>query len=325
MKKPYKILTGKDIFTITEEMKQPLIEGFMSKGDYIMLVAEEKKGKTILSQQLSACCTSGRTFLNTFDVNRPCKVWYFATEGRTEDLQDRFIKINNHVKINLENLTLIPTAFQFNTPTGIQALSDICDEIGHKPDVIIIDALYRAIKGSLKDDEAVNDFHSIIGRLQHQLDHPAVVLVHHMTKPAKDKDGNNFRRTDKDLFGSAFLSAAVDHIFYLDSYKKGGKMDRILKCDTQRSGQVVDTIHIRLNAPDPLFFSTVKDASGDITRIMKVLQCSKEPIDITEIESRTKISRSKLFPLMKEITNGGFDGFNVVKEGSYRKTYRITS
>jgi len=322
--KLYKIIKGDDILKVTDQVKVPLIEGMLFRKDYIMIVAEEKMGKTILSQQLAASLSSGTPFLGVFDIPKPCKVWYMATEGRPEDLQDRFIRINNKITINTNNISLIPTVFRFNTPEGLESLTSIIEELkDDKPDVIIVDALYRAIKGSLKADEVVNDFHHVIGLMSSQLS-CAVILVHHMTKPQKDHQGNKFQRSDKDMFGSAFLSAAVDHVFWLEKWHKGDNdKDRILKCDTQRSGDIVSNIRLRLKEPDPLYFEVVSTNFEDKTKVIKILENCPNGASMHDLEFKTRISRSKLYTIMGELMIDGAGDFKIVKIGSKIKYYTL--
>lgn len=315
--KLYKFYQGDEVFKLDDDTKEPLIDQILWKEDYVLLVAEEKMGKTILAQQMACALSSGTHFLDIFNVPKPVKVWYFATEGRANDLKDRFIRMRRGVSVDPKNLCLIPTFFRFNTKEGTESLTDIIQNYKHEPpQVIIIDALYRAIKGSLKNDDVVNDFHAVVGSIQHYFG-CAVVLVHHMTKPQRSQDGSMYERTDKDSFGSAFLAAAVDHVIWIERFKKTegdeeGKKDKLMRCDTQRSGVVFDSVRLRLLEPDPLLFTVPSKYEEEEHKILTVLASMKEGCHIDILIKKTKISRTIVYTILKRLV----DTNRVTKDGN---------
>ena len=305
-KKLYKVISGADILTLSSEKTDPIIDGILYPKDYIMIVAEEKMGKTIIAQQLSCNLTKGHPFLGIFDIPKPINVWYFITEGKEDDIKDRFIRMSRGVEVDINKLMLIPTFFRFNTPLGLSALEEIVNtNTALRPDVIIVDSLYPAIKGSLRDEEVVNDFHFTIRWIQRELN-CAVILIHHFTKRVRTPEGKVIERTDKDLFGSAFFAAAVDHVLWLDRWQYGEKeekgTDKILKCDTQRSGKIFDSVRIRLLEPDPLFFESVSMHMEEAHRILEVIKSGKEHgFNVDEIRLKSKVGRSVTYQVLKEL------------------------
>ena len=318
--KLYRFLVGKEIFTIDEDMSIPIIEDLINEEDYVLLVAEEKQGKTILAQQLACSLSSGTPFLDTFSIPKPVRVWYFATEGKTRDLQERFINIAKKIPTIAENLVLIPTLFRFNTPEGLRSLKEILATQELKPKIIIIDALYRAVKGSIKDDDVVNEFNHIVGWLQQECQ-ASVLLVHHMTKPQRTINGDLMERSDKDTFGSAFLLAAVDHILWIEKWRKDKNCpkDRFLRCDTQRSGKVFEGLRLRLTEPSPLYFSPISTHTEEREAILAVLKANLQGVDMTLIQVQSKVKRSTLFEVMSSMLSEGI----VLKEGQKTKIYRL--
>jgi archaellum biogenesis ATPase FlaH len=317
-KKLYKIIRGQEILTVDDENIEPIIEGILYPKDYTMIVAEEKMGKTIIAQQLNCNLTTGKPFLGSFNIIKPVKVWHFLTEGKENDIKDRYIRMSHGIDINVDNLTLIPTLFRFNTEDGIEALREIIEEgKNNRPDVIIIDSLYPAIKGSLRDEEVVNDFHHIIRAMQNELN-CAVILIHHFSKRSRTPDGKIIERSDKDSFGSAFFGAAVDHVIWLDKWAYDGSEDKgndkILKCDTQRSGKIFDSIRIRLNEPDPLYFEAVSKHLEERHRITEILKSSKNLILGADLMKRARVGRTVMFQVLKDLENSN----NLIREGSDR-------
>jgi len=319
--KLYEIIEGNDILNLAEEAREALIEGMLYPQDYVILVAEEKVGKTIFAQQLACNMTTGESFLDSFDITRPLKVWYFVTEGRVDDIKDRFIRMSKKISINTINLTLIPTYFRFNTNEGWSSLNQIMDRFRRNmPDVVIIDALYRAIKGSIKDDNTVNEFHFIIGRMM-QILGCAVILVHHMTKPQRDQAGKYISRSDKDTFGSAFLSAAVDHIFWLEKWHKDREhpKDRMLKCETQRGGKIITDVRIRLNEPEPLYFEMIEIYHDEAQRIMDLLTKNKNGLNVGDLELKLRLSKATIYRTLKILQKDN----RLAKTGTKTKFYKL--
>ena len=284
-----------------------------------MIVAPAKMGKSILAQQLACSLTNGAPFLDTFEISKPVTVWYFATEGKDEDIKDRLIRMNKVIPINPDRFLLFCSAgLRFNTRPAQKIIKDLLEQYKDRlPKVIIIDALYRAIKGSIKDDDTVNEFHHVVGKLADICD-SAVVFVHHMKKPQRLMDGSFGDRSDNDAYGSAFLNAAVDHIYWMEQCTKNRK-DKILRCDTQRSGKIIEDLRLTLIEPDPLFFKIVSQHEEELHKIRNVLLKEFEGMDITKLMKKTNLKRSTLYTALKEMLDKG----EVEKSDGYPRLYRL--
>lgn len=317
-RKPYNIIVGKDITTINQKKKEPLVEGIIYPNNYILLVAEEKVGKTLLSQNLTCSCSRGTPFLNTFEIPHPIKTWYMPTEVREEQLKERFIRIGGRLGIDNKNICLIPTFFKYNTELGRQSLDEIIKLAPFKPDLIIIDALYKAVKGSIRNDDVVAEFHDQMDYLMRELN-CAILVVHHLTKPTRNNDnGNYYNRSDKDVFGSAYLTAGVDHVFRLEKCNKNPK-DLILKCDTQRSGDIVDTLRLKLDDYS-LTYEIVTVALETENDILDLLRKHPEGLDVMDIKKKLKKSKSTISPLLTKLCDEG----KIEKFGTKPVLHRLT-
>jgi RecA-family ATPase len=306
----YKVIEKEELLKIDDTNSEPIIDGMLYQEDYIMLAAEDKMGKTILAQQMACNLTTGKPFLGIFDIPNPVNVWYFATEGKTRDLKDRFIRMSHYIDINTSRLKLIPTSFRFNTEKGIECLKELLVKYSNElPKVIIVDAMYRAIKGSLKDDESVNQFNSTIGWLQMQCGCSAMT-VHHMTKPTRTNEGKINERSDRDTYGSAFILAAVDHIFWIEKWDKDNKnkdeeskKDKFIRCDTQRGGNISSNIRIRLRQPDPLYFEVVSKHLEERHRVEELLKSNRCGMSVEDLEFKSRVLRSTIYIILKEMQN----------------------
>lgn len=319
--KTYRVYTGDELLTLSADKSEPLVEDILFENDYIMIVAPPKMCKTVLSLQLTASLSSGTAFLDTFDIPNPVNVWYFSTEGKDEDLKDRLIRINKKVPVNANNIKLICSAgFMFNTKKGIDDINSLVKDYADSlPKVIVIDSLYAAVKGSLKDDDVVNGFHAVIRQFAERCD-AAIVLVHHMRKAGKDVKGNFFQRSDDDTFGSVFLMGAVDHCFWLESWTKDKdcKLDRVLRCDTQRGGNIASDIRIRLNEPDPLHFTIVNKHEKEKANILKLITKNDDGLNVSQLIKKSTLKRSSIYVILKSL----LDDEKIVKLGGKIKIYK---
>ena len=299
----YEVISGNDIFKMDEEECKPIVEGILYEDDYMGLVAESKMGKTILSQQLACAISVGKPFLGVFDVPKPLPVWYFATEGKKAALKDRFIRMRKAVEVRPENLKLIPCNFRFNTPEGWGCVQELMktykDEL---PKVIIIDALYRAIKGTLKNDDIIGEFHYNMDKIRSHCK-CAIVLVHHMTKATRNKDGDYYSRSDIDTYGSAFILGGLDHILWLEKFRGEGSnpaVDKMLKCDNQRSGDIISNIRIQLQTGAALYYESIDRYHEQQHKVLQLLKTYKE-MTWVKLESRSEISRTILYQVIKQL------------------------
>jgi len=301
---PFEFVHGENIFKLSDEERMPLIEGIIYRKDYVLFAAEQKTGKTVCLQHMALCLSSGTTFLGVFDVPKAVKVMYIATEGKLDEIKGRFIKMRKKIPCNPENLLLVKSKIKFNTDQSEEQLSKMLEEIeamDFKPDIIIIDPIYSAMSGSLIKDDVVNAFNTVMFSLIDRFD-CAIMAAHHLKKAQKDKEGNYFARNDDDSYGSMFLSAAVDHILRLERYKGSkSKLELIMTCDTQRSGDIVEKVRMKMIEPDPLYMEFVGIHTENKNKILKMLQCSAGGLTYPELIERCKVKKSTLYPILAEL------------------------
>jgi RecA-family ATPase len=315
--------TGDKLLNPEVELSKPLIQDFLFENDYVLLVAAPKIGKSILAQQIACAVSSGESFLDTFDVPNPQKVWYFATEGKDADMQDRFLRMSKGVECNPDNLHLFCSAgLRFNTTKGANAVMELIkatpkDEL---PKLIVIDALYRSVKGSLTSDDVINEFHNIVGQIK---DHcgAAVLIVHHLKKATRNiADGTYFKQGDDDAYGSAFIQASVDHTFLLSKCRKDNR-DIIFRCDTQRSGNIIESLRLRMTEPNPLLFKIVAKHDEELKRVLLMLGNNKEGLTLVNLMKKTKIKRSTMYCVIKELMDDG----KLKKSEGKEKVYSLSN
>ncbi len=302
MDKPrsFRVYEGDDLFKLSEEKKVPIVEDMIFENDYILLVAKEKVGKSILAMQLACNISSGTPFLDVFKVPVPRRVWYFATEGKDEDMKQRLVNMAMKIKVNKHNLKLICSAgFKFNSRIGVQDLNYLLKTYSSElPKVIIIDALYMAINGSLKDDRDVNEFTYRVRQFAEACD-AAVLIIHHSRRPVVYEGKSTESYSDDDIYGSAFLKASVDHCFYMG--KIFGTDKKFLKCDTQRSGNIAEKIELRLNEPTPLYFEAVGIHGDYKHRVVHLLKNHPKGLTIKQMVKLSSLTRPTVYRTLEKM------------------------
>ena len=301
IKIPLRRYTKEELLTMQEDKQVPIVEGILYENDYVLLVSKPKVGKSILALQLASSISSGKDFLGTFHIPKPQRVWYFATEGKDEDIKDRLARIKQLVEIDPDNFVLFCSAgFRFNTDIGKEAIKYLTQEYKNElPKVIIIDALYLAVKGSLKDDDVINEFNYIIRGFAEYCD-ASIIIVHHTKKPTMI-EGHLVESNLKmdDVFGSIFLPASADHIFHFDMDSKT-KL-RHLVCESQRSGEVIENMTLILQEPSPLGFIPIPTEPEQINPIEEYLKLNPQGLTIKELMKKTNFSRENIYRVLKQL------------------------
>jgi hypothetical protein len=237
-----------------------MVENIIREKDSVILVGNEKSGKSLFIFQLMAALTSGQAFLDHYKIEKNYKVVYIQLEGELNDSQDRMKRMIKTQELHPENFLLMffpPLEMHGNT-YRIKLQETIQTKWGKdkKPDLVIFDPLYFCFTGSLSDDELVRKFIGNLRSFKEVLD-CAIILVHHTHKQKWTSDGFMIDEGDEALFGSKFFKAWADHILMFIYDKK--KDIRILSCSTQRSGNIVKECVLKLIEPDPLYFEITNE------------------------------------------------------------------
>lgn len=252
--------------TLRSDSKPPetIIENFLWKEDCSMLLGSEKAGKSILAQQMFCNIATGEPFLGKFQVMKPGPVVYIQAEGKRDEFVDRLNKISLSFNRSMDDMKFMHIFKKYcplNIPVFMNALIEKIDAQvavwGANPVAICVDSVYKTIQGDLNNNEAIINYSNCIDELISRYQ-SAIVLIHHDAKEWRDdKTKETVDRGDKGAYGSVFLRAYVDHIFYLNMLQTKA---RTLTCDTQRSGkahpEVIDLLMIQ---PSPLCFQIKGD------------------------------------------------------------------
>ena len=306
-----------------ENKAEAIVEGLIYENDVILIVAPPKMSKTVFAMQLACNLSSGTPFLNFLEIPKAVRVMYIATEMKDDELKDRFIRTSHFIDTNPANITLVctkGTSYKMNTPFGKSSTNELIRQYKPMPPkVIFIDCVYKAFYGSLTKDDIVNEFLAEVDRLAGEFD-AAVVLVHHTKKAGKDANNIEFEISDSDAYGSQFLIGAVDHVIRLEKiYKEAAPLDRWVRCETQRTGKIINDVRIRLNEPDPLYFHMIGNVETEKADMMQMLSKEADLMDISHMMKKMNMGRTKMYQCLKELIKDG----KLVKTGTRTKMYGV--
>jgi hypothetical protein len=267
------ILTGVELMSLPEEPDNYIIEKLIWKRDIVIILASEKAGKSILGMQMACALTAGGHFLGDFEVPDALRVLYVQAEGSREETQTRLRMMtkSDHSSWNPENFYhMYPPSIALDTEDGYQSFLDAIHKTNFRPDVIFIDPLYMAMRGDLIDNKAARVFCINIRKIKEMFD-CTIIINHHKRRPQREKNGSYIDRGDDEVMGSFVWKAFASHIFTLQNNKDNV---RHLSCTTQRSGNVIKGITLKLVEPDPLHFVMVDEPYCENHR-EKVIECLK--------------------------------------------------
>jgi hypothetical protein len=158
-----------------------------------------KSGKSLWMQKLSACIAGGVPFDGIEGLEHG-RVLYISRDigASRQEVKKRLMKILPHLGLAEdalnEKLILTDDPFYLNDPESVENL------LAHNPGrfvLVVIDSLFRCVKGSLSQDVVASDAVDAIDRISRATG-AAVVAIHH-----EPRSGDH-------LFGSVMLDAAYD-------------------------------------------------------------------------------------------------------------------
>ena len=241
--RPLEIIPIEDLIATHPDLREPIIEGLLRRGETMNLIGPPKAGKSWFAMHLATAVARGLPWLGAFQT-RQAKVLYIDNELHAESSAARFRDLLAGLNLTPED---VAGGIDFVSLRG--RLVDL-HELAHmlrsiEPAtyaVVILDALYRfEPAGSKENDNSDRTMmYNAIDAIARDLD-CAVVAVHHTGK------GNQSGRSTVDLGagGNAMARAADTHLV-LRPHKEPDVVT--VEAET-RSWPTPDPICVRLDFP----------------------------------------------------------------------------
>ena len=202
------------------ESGKPIVEGIIYGGENVLLVAPKKSAKTILSLQIAIAAAAGSTLAGRWRVPRAHAVTYVAMEGSPAALQVAYVRrLLRHMQLPAPvtmELVITPHLL-LDTADGYADLKAIV--AATRPDLLVLDPMYKLVSGSLKDDERVGIMTNRLAELTASNGH-ATLIDHHEHRPKRDEWGMAVSEGDEAYFGSYKIGAWVDRSLTMHFNKK---------------------------------------------------------------------------------------------------------
>ena len=298
------------IYSVRELLKleiksSPLVESLLWERDNVFLVGGEKAGKSILAIQLAFALTSGQSFLGEYAVKKTSRVLYIQAEGKLGETRDRIEKMLMVNDCDIDNLHIAYFPhIALDTPEGYSLLNKYITDFNLKPEVVIFDPLYHCMAGSLIDEHAARKMTTHLRELGEKLS-ATIIVVHHTHKPIRSQNGNIIDEGDDGIFGSFVWKAWADHTL-LFRVNKSTKV-RVLSCNTQRSGKVVEQEELLLIDTPFLGFNRKLDESRPYElAVREVLhRAGTGGMTRDELKAKTQYSMASVEKTLRKLIQSG--------------------
>jgi hypothetical protein len=229
-----------------------------------MIVADPGTGKTQLALHMGAHMALGyEEWLKWKHVGGRQKVLFLSLEMAEAPLHlfmQTLIESYGDREILNRNLLIMPLGLPLplDTKDGQAFLTSVLDEF--MPDVVIIDSFQAAVSKEMTDETSMKEFFSYLAvtRKRHKC---SVILIHHNRKRSNEQKKSGEVMLD-DVYGSRFISAALDFVVSIREGSPNVLTVDMLKC---RLGKRIESFDMTRDSK--LFFSTdlenIQELFGD--------------------------------------------------------------
>jgi hypothetical protein len=185
--------------------------GWIARGDVVLLAADPKVGKSLLTLGFATAARLGADFLRARCAQ--CRVGVLDLENPLDEAHKRLLAFG--VTADDHAGLLYYHGQPLNLEQGCGQLARMIEE--HAVDVVIIDSLRRAVPGlDENDSRSVSAVLSPL-KLLAQRTGVTIVIVHH----ARKRIGDNPTEAGQMVRGSGDLVAGVDQLLYLRAKEPG--------------------------------------------------------------------------------------------------------
>lgn len=175
----FKTTTLKDLLENQEDYRpEAVVSGLINHKELILLSAQAKTGKSLLSMNLALAVASGKLFLGRFEVT-PGPVMIIQTEVSEYFLAERVKSMLSNEPCNDFTTQIIVASGSFKIDEGMDSLKELIDV--HHPKLLILDPFYTL---HTKDENSASEMAPVLQALRDLVleTNIACVLIHHQGK-----------------------------------------------------------------------------------------------------------------------------------------------
>ena len=221
-----------------------IIPGWLAERDIVCLAGEPKLGKSLVALEAGlSLARPGRVLQHINVRNGPYRVLYVDEENNPRLIRYRVRKLARGLGLGADDLATLPLRYlsentlNLDDDGRLQAL--FREARRFRPDLVILDSLVRFHRRDENSNAAMSElFTGAIKPLATQFD-CAVLMLHHMAKPSKDRAGGSSHR----VRGASDITAQVDQLWLLERAKSG---DLRLKHSMSRWAETAPTLNVTI-------------------------------------------------------------------------------
>ena len=189
-----------------------LFERVMVAGDYGVISAEDKAGKTFSGLDAVVSCAAGLPWLGRFECQSPGSAVAFLGEGSDAKMLRRIRAIGEHKGLTREQVDALPIRLCFRVPflSDSAHLLEIAAELeDHPATLVLLDPLYLAAKGGKGSD--LFAMGEMLGNVQRvvQLRGATLIINHHWNKTGEGSGHNRSSGVGPGAWGRFLVSVGV--------------------------------------------------------------------------------------------------------------------
>ena len=204
-------------------------DGVLYERTRLLIYGKYKSLKSIAVMNLAMCLANGADWLGL--TTKPCSVLYLQIEVPHDFLRKRLLKLisanTNGARPKLDTIKPLwlwtEPYMKLDAGSGLAQLEEKLNRL--KPDVLVVDPLYKVLSGNILDPNSMRDFSDRMDILtdKHNL---TLVVAHHSRKSAPGIVASSSLDDtwgSDDMLGAAVLSYWADTVLKIT--RKGGKKE----------------------------------------------------------------------------------------------------
>lgn len=202
-------LIGKQLheFMSSIQIKPPLVEGLLARGELLMMFAPAKIGKSSFAMSLLVYACAGLPVYQLFYVPQPLRGLYINLEMSDAETGIRFESMFETLGRGLENFEL-DTLLDFDITRAQDKERLIRTVEVKKPDIVVLDPLEAMHR---RDENSASEMGLVIKPLREIVSkfNCGIIIIHHAGAPRYDNRG---RLLPKRIRGSSVLEDKMDTV-----------------------------------------------------------------------------------------------------------------
>lgn len=218
---------------------------WLCRGDGAILSSTSGMGKSTLSIQLAIQWALGLAPFKAFKPHKPLTSLIFQSEDSNGDVAEMQLSICHALQLTPQDRALVATRVRVVTDRvnrGDAFIKAMREQIAiHKPDLVWINPLLAFLGSDVNDAEEVGHFlRGGLNGANEQSTH-AYIVVHHTSKPPKEKTERRWSETMYDMAGSADLTNWARAVLSLRAGEVRGEFNLVLAKRGIRAGATILT------------------------------------------------------------------------------------